>query len=152
MEIVKKKICFYILIFSFINYTGCYSSNNVSKEILYEEDQKGSMGEITIVTNEATRIELSQGTYKVMDDTLYAKGFNKTNVRVYNQVIDVKIALTDIQYAEIDELDSFATFGCVIGVAGLVLLIIGLFSASKSTESTKGCGGTYHGFNFEPEK
>ncbi|MBT8387692.1 MAG: hypothetical protein KJO12_09800, partial [Ignavibacteria bacterium] len=130
----------YILIFSFLNYTGCYSSNNVSKIILYEEGQEGLPGEITIITNEAKRIELSEGSYQIVDDTLYACGFDKTNSSVFGQAIDVKIAMEDIQYAEVDEIDSFATFGCVIGVAGLVLLIIGMVSAANSAnEPVKKC-------------
>ncbi len=148
---IIKKISFYILIFSFLNYTGCYSSTSVSKEILYEEDQEGLLGEITINTNEAKRIELLEGTYQVFDDTLYSRGFDKTNTSVYGQSIDIKIALADIQNVEINELNASKTAGCVIGSAGLILLIIGLIAAVNSVDKTpKSCAP--EGFGFEGGK
>jgi len=132
-------------------FIGCYSSKVVGKEKFFTESSSNPINNLTIVTNEDKRIEIDEVMYQVIDDTLYAEGINKTNTSVYGQPIDVKFALADIQYVEIDELNDVRTIGCIIGLTGVVVLTIGLMVAANSYKSPKGCGGTYHGFNFEPE-
>jgi hypothetical protein len=152
VENEMKKIFSYLLFFSFLNYTGCYSSKVVGKEKFLSGGSKEPINNLTIVTNEDKRIEIHEVTFQVFDDTLYAEGVNKTNTTVYGQLIDVKIALEDIQFVEIDEFSEAKTIGCIISLTGLVVLIIGLIAAANSFDkSSKGCGGTYHGFNLEPD-
>jgi len=135
-----KKICFYILIFSFLNFFGCYSSRSVNKEILYTGDLGEPAGVVTIITNDEQRIELEECIYELVGDTLYANGINKTNTTVYGQPIYVKIALDDIQSVEIKEPDGWATTGCVIGVAALAVFIVLAITAANSIDnSPKSC-------------
>ena len=72
-----KKICFYILIISFLNYVGCYSSRSVNKEILYAQDLGEPAGIVVITMNDEQKIEVREGVYEVVLDTLYVKGFKQ---------------------------------------------------------------------------
>ena len=121
-----KKLCFYILIFSFLNYIGCYSYRNVNKEILYTSDLGEPAGVVTIITNDEKKIVVHDGIYELVGDTLHAKGINKANTTVYGQPIVVKIALNDIRSVKIEELDGLAIAGCAIGIAALALFIAGI--------------------------
>ena len=89
-----KKICFYILIISFLNYIGCYSWRNVNKEELYSQDLGEPTGVVTIITTDEERIVVDEGIYDVVGDTLYVKGVKQYTDHV--EQIDVKIALDDI--------------------------------------------------------
>lgn len=106
---------------------------------------------MTIVTNDNNRIIIQGVTYQVIHDTLCANGLNKSNVTVYNQPIEVKIAIVDIKNIEIEEFDGLATAGCIIGSAGLVLLLIGVIAIANSFDKPANkC--QYEGLNFEPVK
>ena len=150
-ENVMKKIFFYIMIISFLNYIGCYSSRSVNKEILYTSDLGEPASIVAIITNDDGKIVLDEGKYELAGDTLYISGINKTNTSVYGQKIDLKIALDDIHSVEIEEFDGWATTGCIIGgVVGvsLMIAIILTFPSHKGTPSK--C--QYEGLNFERKK
>jgi hypothetical protein len=117
-----KKICFYILIFSFLNFFGCYSWRNVNKEELYSQDLGEPAGIVIIVTNDQNKIEVREGNYDVVGDTLHVKGFKQYIDHV--EQIDVKIALDDIQSVEIEEHDTLANIGLVIVVAAIAYSIL----------------------------
>ena len=135
-----KKIFLYLLIISFLNYIGCYSSKVMGKEKFFSGGSREPINDLVIVTNEDKRIEIHEVTFQVFDDTLYAEGVNKTNTAVYGQLIDVKIALEDIQYVEVDEFSEVKTIGCIISLTGLVVLIIGLIAAVNSFDKpAKSC-------------
>ena len=139
MNKISEKFCFFLLIISFLNYTGCYSSKVVGKEKFFTESSTEPINDLTIVTNDDNRIVMDEVTYQVYDDTLYIEGINRTNVSVYGQLIDEKIALANIQYVEIEELNSSKTTGCIIGLTGLAVLFIGLIAAASS--QPKSCKG-----------
>ena len=172
MKRIRSKTSFYLLIISFFNYTGCYSAKVMDKNIFYSENERETIGDITLVTIEDNRIKMEEVTYKVfddlsyaegidktnvkaygqpiniivgkvtyqvVDDTLYARGINKTNTIVYGQNIDFKIALDDIKIVEIEEPNYLATAGCLIGSAGLALLLLLVIVAA--TYEPKSCEG-----------
>ena len=60
----------------------------------------------------------------MIDDTLYANGINKSNVTVYNQPINLKIAFSNIKHVEIEESDAFRTTVLAVGLVGLAIPII----------------------------
>jgi len=151
MKNILEKFCFYLIIISFLNYTGCYSSTVVGKEKFFSESNTEPIDDLTIITNDDNKFILDEVTYQVIDDTLYLEGINRTNNKVYGQLIDEKIALADIQYVEIEELNSSKTTGCIIGLTGFAILMIALISSASSYSQPKSCGGSYHGFNFEPD-
>ena len=132
-----KKTFLYLLIFSFFNYTGCYSSKPIGKEKFFSESNIEPINDVTIVTNDDNRIVLDEFIYQVIADTLYIEGINRTSTEVYGQLIDEKIALADIQYVEIDELDGLKTTGCVISLTGLAILMIAIISTLSSYSQPK---------------
>ena len=133
-----KKFSIYILIFSFLNYVGCYSSRTVDKEILLSNNNVEPIGELTIITNDDRRIIIDEVIYQVVDDTLYAGGIDKMNTESYGRPVNLKLATNDIQYMEVNELNVTRTVGCIIGSAGLILLIIGVIAVA--TYEPKSCG------------
>ena len=132
-----KKTFFYILIFSFLNYVGCYAWRKVDKEILYTEDLGEPAGIVTIIMNDEERIVVDEGIYDVVGDTLYIKEV-KQDVDNEEQ-IDIKISLDDIQSVWIEKPDGFATAGCVISVAALVFIIVGVITVANNDYSTTSC-------------
>ena len=91
-----------------------------------------------IITYEGQTIQIIEDKYKVINDTLYAEGINKTNSTVYNQTVDVKTALSDIRYVKIEELDGLKTTGCVIGSTGAILLLVLIAVAASQPRSCEG--------------
>ncbi|MFC2119859.1 hypothetical protein ACFLQ4_02190 [Bacteroidota bacterium] len=145
-----KKLCFYILIFSFLNYVGCYSSRSASKDILYTKDLGEPSGVVTIIIKDDKKLVVDEGIYELVGDTLHITGL-KLHTNFVEQ-IDLKIALDDIQYVEIEEIDNFATTGCVIGLATLAIFIVLAITAANSFDnSPKKCSGP-EGFGFEEGK
>ena len=132
-----KKIRFYILILSFLNYVGCYAWRKVDKETLYTEDLGEPAGVVTIITNDEERIVVDDGIYDVVGDTLYIKGV-KQDIDNEEQ-IDVKIALDNIQSVWIEKPDGFATAGCVISLAALAFIIVGVITVANTEYSTNSC-------------
>lgn len=143
---ILNKISVYILILSLINclFIGCYSSQPVNKEIFFSEIAAEPMDEFAIITFNDERIEIKWDTFQVIRDTLYADGLKEESI--FLKPVDVKIALADIKYVEIDEYDELATGICVIGSAGLILLIVAAIAAANSIDKTpKKC--RIEGFN-----
>lgn len=135
-----KKFPIYILIFSFLNYVGCYSSRAVDKEILLSNNNAEPIDDLTIITNDDRKIIIDEITYQIVDDTLYAEGINKTNTEVYGKPINLKLATNDIQYVEIDALDVFRTVGCItasVGAVGMSVIMVFLFKDYKGCEGPK---------------
>jgi len=132
-----KKKCFYILIFSFLNYIGCYSSQSVNKEILYSRDLGEPAGIVVITMNDKNVIEVRKGIYEVVGDTLYVNGFKQYIDHL--EPIDAKVALDDIQSVEIKERDDLASCGIIIGVSALALFILLAITWDTGDKSTTSC-------------
>jgi hypothetical protein len=135
-DIIKKvliKVCLYLLFFSFFNYIGCYSSKRVGNSILHLKDRTELTSNFVVTTYDDESIEVDWDTFNVIDDTLYAKGIVQNVNTYFGQPTDVTLAISDIKYIEIDEYDEIATAGCVIGSAGLIILIIGAIASVDRT-------------------
>ena len=132
-----KKLCFYILIFSFLNYIGCYSSRSVNKEIFYTSDLGEPAGIVVITMNDKNVIEFRKGIYEVVGDTLYVNGFKQYIDHL--KPIDVRIALDDIKYVETKERDDLASCGMIIGVSALAFFIIMTIAVANQDHSPKKC-------------
>ena len=133
-----KKIFFYLLIFSSLNYTACYSSKTVGKKYFFSESREEPLNDITIVKTDDERITMDEVTYQVVEDTVYLEGVDKSNSNQYGKLINEKIALVDIQYVKIEKLSESKTIGCIVGLTGIVVVMIGLISAVSY--QPKSCG------------
>jgi len=80
---------------------------------------------------------VDDGIYEVVGDTLFVKGINPYTSS--EEQIDIKIALDNIQSVWIEEPDGFATAGCVISVAALVFIIVGVIAVAQNDYSTNSC-------------
>lgn len=110
--------------------TGCYTFNSINVSEYEEVEEKdGKPNEIYVKTKDQQWYHFTNFNYHIENDTLYAEGINKTNTTVYGQTVDVKIALSDIQYVKIEELDGLKTAGFVIGSTALILLLIVIYAA-----------------------
>ena len=121
-----KKIIISTTIISFLNLIGCYSTNVVSKNILITDNHEKNISNLTIVTNESEKFELTEATYNVINDTLHVNGL-KPGANFAEQV-KYNVALTDIEHLELSELNTLATVGIVSLVvaaitAGVILVI-----------------------------
>ena len=133
-----KKIFLYLLIFSFLNYTACYSSKTVGKESFFSENREEPLNDLTIVKTDDERIIMDEVTYQVVEDTVYLEGVNKSNNNHYGELINEKIALVDIQYVKIEKLSESKTIGCIVGLTGIVVLLIAIGASASS--APKRCG------------
>ena len=133
-----KKIFFYLLIFSSLNYTACYSSKTVGKKYFFSESREEPLNDITIVKTDDERITMDEVTYQVVEDTVYLEGVDKSNGNQYRKLINAKIALVDIQYVKIEKLNESKTIGCIVGLTGIVVLLIAIGASASS--APKRCG------------
>jgi len=117
-----------IILISFT--TGCYTFNSINVSEYEEVEEKdGKPNEIYVKTKDKQWYHFTNFNYHIENDILYAEGINKINTTVYGQTVDVKIALSDIQYVKIEELDGLKTAGFVIGSTALILLLIVIYAA-----------------------
>ena len=128
-----KKIIISLTIVSFLNLIGCYSSEVVSKDILFTENHEAKINDLTIITIESERLEVNDGTYKVENDTLHVKGLKPGSN--FAEQVDFNIALSDIEHLELNELNTPATVGLVSLIVATitagVILVIGLNKLNK---------------------
>ena len=134
-----KKLCIYILNISFLNYVGCYSSRNIDKEILHTQDVREPVGIVVITTINDKVIEVRDGIYEVVDDTLYLKGFKQYIDHV--KPVDEKFALNDIRSVEIKERDNLATCGLIAGISALAIFIFLAIALNTHDKSSSSCSG-----------
>jgi len=135
-----KKLCFYILIMSFLNYVGCYSSRNIDKEILYTQDVGKPAGIVIITMNDNKVFEIRDAIFDLVQDTLYVNGFEQYIDHV--KTVDEKFALNDIKSVEIKERDNLATCGLIVGVSALAMLIFFAIALNTPDKSTSSCSGS----------
>ena len=128
-----KKIIISFMIISFLNLIGCYSSKVVGKDVLPTDNQEKNINDLTIVTKKSERFELIEGTYNVISDTLYVNGLQQG--AKFAQQVNYKIALTDIEHLEINEINTLATVGIttliLAAITAGVILVIGLNKLGK---------------------
>ena len=175
-----KKFPIYILIFSFLNYVGCYSSRAVDKEILLSNNNAEPIDDLTIITNDDRKIIIDEITYQIADDTLYTEGGELTIIT--ND--DKKIIIDEITYQIVDdtlyaeginktntkvygkpidvkialadiqqvEIDEFNEVGTIVSIIGLTGISVLAIVATVQLSSFKWPKSCKaHGFNFQPD-
>jgi len=130
-------VCF--LIICLFNYLACTSLNVASKETIEEEAKNGTLhGDIYIITKDNNRYHVGDWGYQITNDTLYIKGL-KINPNG-EEPFDGKIAMDDISHFEVEEAETLATVGVVLGIAAFVMILLGAIAMnSASNEVAKSC-------------
>jgi len=132
----KLSVCF--LIICLFNYFACTSLNVASKETIQEELDSGSLhSDIFIITKDNNRYHVGDWGYQIKNDTLYVKGL-KINPNG-EELFDGKIAMDDISHFEVEEAETLATIGVVLGVAAFAMIVLGAIALNSASNDVKSC-------------
>jgi hypothetical protein len=121
----KKFIC-NILVVALLNLVGCYSFESITvPEYKQIEKEEGKPAEIYVLTKDGEKYHFLKDNFYIENDILYGKG--KLLLGDREELIDKKIALSDIVLIEVENFDLGDTCllsgGILLGV-GLIFFII----------------------------
>jgi len=133
-----KKLTISILIITLFNYLACTTLNVATKESIEEEMKEGTFrNEIYIITKDNNRYHFGDWGYNIENDTLYGKGLKIKPSG--EEPFEGKIAMDDISHFEVEEGDTFATTGLILGTLAFLLLAWGIIAAIALGNSFKSC-------------
>jgi len=133
-----KKLSFCFLIICLFNYLACTTLNVASKETIEEELESGTLhGDIYIITKDNNRYHFGEWGYRIESDTLYGKGL-KINPNG-EEPFEGKIAMDDISHFEVEEAETLATVGVVLGVAAFAMIVLGAIALNSASNEVKSC-------------
>lgn len=123
---MAKKTITYLLLFSFLNYLGCYSSELISREsIITMNDYEG---DFSVKMKDNTSYNYLEKTIMFSQDTMYIYHFVSSDRDSINeQYTPIKILIEDITNIETEYLS--AGNSCLLG--GGILLGVLLILASQ---------------------
>jgi hypothetical protein len=130
MKMCKKYIVYVLIPVLLIQLCGCYSMQDVSKdEIAGLKDG----GDLILHTKDSTIYFFEETNYHISNDTLYGKGYVKINEDSDFKVpIEKSISLTNIEFAQQDEMNPSGTTWLVIGgILFVDILVLGLQVAAS---------------------
>jgi hypothetical protein len=121
-----KKLISSILVIALLNLVGCYSFQSVTvPEFKQVEEEEGKPDEIYVLTKDGEKYHFLKHNFYIVNDILYGKG--KLLLGDREELIDKKIALSDIVLIEVENFDLGDTCllsgGILLGV-GLIFFII----------------------------
>jgi hypothetical protein len=126
-EAEMKKILVWFLLVSFINLTGCYSSELLAPRS-YKFDEKK---DIRIITKDTT-YKFKAYQYLLVNDTLSATNKNIRITETTPVESIVKIPVEDMQVVEVTKGEPGKTILAIAGGVAIVVLLIGFVSLTKS--------------------
>lgn len=133
-----KKLLINVLIISLINFFGCTTMGVATKESVEKEAKEGTLeSELYIITFENNRYHFGKWGYQIKRDTLFGKGL-KINPDG-EEPFEGKIAMDDIRRFEMEEGDTAATIGLVLGIGAAALLAIGILYSIALGNSLESC-------------
>jgi len=128
---ICKKIFISFLIVAIFNLlVSCYSSELITvHEYKQVEEKEGKPDEIHLKTNDFQEYHFSD--FYIENDTLYGKG--KLLLSDGEQLLNRKIALSDIESIELESVSAGKTVAFVLGIVGIgVLLFLGIWAIKLS--------------------
>ena len=126
----KKYIVCVLIPALLIQFCGCYSMREISKDEMME--LKGS-GDLVIYTKDSTIYSFEEHNYHISNDTLYGKGYVKFNEDSDFKVeIEKSIALKNIEKVQKDELNPTNTTWLIIGGMLLTVAVGFLMAAAEA--------------------
>ncbi len=120
-----KKILVNILLLSFINLISCYSVSEVSKEEFLESKNSDAH----LLTGNLEKFHFNHGNYYVKSDTI--RGIGEREFKGINFPFKGSIPLDSVNNFQIEYVDGWKTFGLVIGVTVLLLIVAGTVVAES---------------------
>jgi len=132
-EEMRRKFFISLLVVSFLNYVGCYSSEIISKAEIDQGTKKINFDEeISISTKDYNSYRFGAHQFQIENDTLYGTGVTS---KLGNEVpFKGKIAMNDITSIEQKSMDAGATTGLIIGglVLGALIAVVVVVAAFTS--------------------
>ena len=131
-----RKFFITLLVVSFLNFVGCYSSEIISKTEIDKGTKKINFDEeISISTKDYNSYRFGAHQYQIQNDILSGTG---VTTKFGKQIpFKGKIALNDVVSFEQKSIDAGATTGLVIGGIALGMLIVVLiYTAAITSEIT----------------
>lgn len=127
-----RKIFISLVLLSFLNYLGCYSSEIITKNEVDQGLKKINLDEeISISTKDYNSYRFGAHQYQIQNDTLSGTG---VITKLGKQIpFKGKIAMNDIVSIEQKSTDAVATIGLVLGIAALGALIFTLVVVTAVT-------------------
>ena len=116
-----KKIFVWALLMSFINLTGCYSSELLAPRSYKFDESKY----IKVITKDAS-YNFKGKQYTLVNDTLLGTSGNKYLNEISEGEPPVKIPVNEMESIEVSNFDPLTTTLVVAGTVGLVFLIAAL--------------------------
>jgi hypothetical protein len=133
-----KETIIIVLIISLFNFFGCTTMGVATKESIEEETKAGTLhSELYIITNDNNRYHFGKWGYHIEKDTLFGKGL-KINPSG-EEPFEGKIAMDDISHFEVEEGDTMATIGLVLGIGAAALLAFGILASISLSNSLESC-------------
>jgi hypothetical protein len=121
----KKYIVSVLISALLIQLFGCYSIQDIPKDEIVE--LKGG-DDLIVYTKDATVYFFEESNYHISNDTLYVKGYVKSNDYASKVEIEKSIALTNIESVQQDELNlvttSLLVIGSTLAAVGVAFLIL----------------------------
>jgi hypothetical protein len=118
MVAMITRIAYGFLIFSFLGYTGCYHTSQLTKEDLDEQVSK----KVDVVTVDSKHYQFDEGFYHIHGDTLHGEGIEITG---HDSVAFVgTVPVNTIEKVELRTFDYGTTAGLVAAGLGVVAIIV----------------------------
>jgi hypothetical protein len=129
-----KKIVTYLLLFSFLHFVGCYSTDIVAPNQYKKYIEKGEIpSEILVRLYNLKEYSFAPWSYIIKEDSLYGEGFELVNDSY--QPFEGTIPLSQIQSIQFEKKDSEKTNKLVYGMVLVGLLIIVVVLAGAMAKS-----------------
>ena len=101
---MHKKLISSILVVALLNLVGCYSFESITvPEYKQVEEEEGKPDEIYVLIKDREKYHFLKDNFYIVNDILYGKG--KLLLGDREELIDKKIALSDIVLIEVENFD-----------------------------------------------
>jgi len=131
-----KKIVTYLLLFSFLHFVGCYSTDIVAPNQYKKYIEKGELpSEILVRLYNLKEYRFAAWEYVIKEDLLYGEGFELVNDSF--QPFEGTIPLSQIQLIQYEKKDSKKTNQLVLAIGAVAIVGI-LFLLADSFEMELG--------------
>ena len=113
-----KKLISSILVVALLNLLGCHSFKSVTVPEYKQVEEEDKPDDIRVITKDSQEYHFSESNFYVEDDTLYGK------VDISEQLLDRKIALSDIESIQFEYLNGWTTALLVLGIVVISFVVL----------------------------
>ena len=116
---MHRKFFISFLLIALINFLlGCYSAESITVLEYKQVEEEDKPDDIRVITKDSQEYHFSESNFYVEDDTLYGK------VDISEQLLDRKIALSDIESIQFEYLNGVTTTLLVLGIVVISFVVL----------------------------